>query len=146
MQSQTRGGEKFPPSKMPVAGIVLTLLGALAYFPWTFGFFVGSAIVGEVPYQFTAFFISTIGVLGCVVMMGVRPKLHVAWGVLVLLFSLLAIVIDENILVNFFNGSGLTGIFWGAPLILVMIGGILAIIWKPPVDPNILGSKENRSA
>lgn len=49
-----------------------------------------------------------------------------------LLFSALALVVDWAILVGFFELSVLLGIIWTAFLTLVVVGGILAIIWKPP--------------
>jgi len=50
------------------------------------------------------------------VMMWARPQQHVAWGVVVLLFSLF----------SFISGGGfLLG------LILGLVGGILGIVWKP---------------
>jgi hypothetical protein len=134
--TRTKPGGGFPPSKMPITAIVLTLLGGFAYSPLAAGFFVGFAGIGAVSLQFTVFFLSDMGVIGCVVMMGVRPKRHVAWGVSVLLFSVLAVAVDGYILVNFFEFSGPLGIIWTAPLILVVIGGILAIIWKPPADAS----------
>ena len=70
-------------------------------------------------------------------MMEVRPKRHIVWGVSVLLFSVLAVAVDGYILVNFFEFSGALGIIWTAPLILVVIGGILAIVWKPKADASI---------
>jgi len=75
-----------------------------------------------------------MGVIGCVVMMGVRPKRHTAWGVSVLHFSVLAVGVGG--LVNFFDISVPFGIIWTAPLILVVIGGILAIVWKPPAGAS----------
>ena len=119
---------------MPGTAIVLTLLGGFAYCPLAVGFFIGFAEVGAVPLQFAIFFLSDMGVIGCVFMLGVRPKRHVAWGVCVLLFSVLAVAVDG--LVNFFDISVPLGIIWAAPFMLVVIGGILAIIWRPPADAS----------
>src|SRR5256885_3696365 len=51
------------------------------------------------------------------VMLWMKPQQHVAWGVVVLLFSLFSIITTGG----FFIG-----------LILGLIGGILGIAWKPP--------------
>jgi len=51
------------------------------------------------------------------VMLWMKPKSHVAAGVIILLFSLFSII-----------STG--GFFIG--LILGIVGGILAIVWKPP--------------
>jgi hypothetical protein len=50
------------------------------------------------------------------VMMYVRPKQHVTWGVIVLVFSL----------GSFFSTGGLV-----VGLVLGMVGGVLGITWKP---------------
>ena len=140
--TRAKAGARFPPSKMPIAAIVLTLLGGFAYSPLAAGFFIGFAELGAVPLQFAVFFLSDVGVIGCVVMMGVRPKRHIAWGVSVVLFSVLAVAVDGYILVNSFEISLPAGILWTAPLILVLIGGILAVIWKPPADDTTSNASE----
>jgi hypothetical protein len=137
MQSaQTEVTEKFPPSKLPVVAIVLTLVGDVFYLPFGIAFSEGWASPAAIPLQFLVLLVSTVGVLGCVIMMGVRPKLHVAWGVSVLIFSMLAIVVLWNGLVIFFISSPLLGIAWYAPAGLVIVGGSLAIFWKPPANPS----------
>ncbi len=131
------------PSRTPVTAIVLTLLGGFAYAPLAVGFFIGFAGLGAVSLQFTVFFLCDVGVIGCVVMLGVRPKRHIAWGVSVLLFSVLAVAVDGYILLNFFEFSGPLGIIWTAPLVLIVIGGILAIIWKSPADVALQASMKS---
>lgn len=130
--TRAEAGAGFSRSGTPVAAIVLILLGGFAYAPLAAAFFIGFAELGAVSLQFTVFFLSDVSVMGCAIMMGVRPKRHFAWGVSVLLFSVLAVAVDGYILVNFFEFSGPLGILWTAPLMLVVIGGVLAIIWKPP--------------
>ena len=52
------------------------------------------------------------------ILLYMRPQKHVAWGVLVLILSLLS------------WATTVGGLFIG--FILALIGGILGIIWKPP--------------
>ncbi len=67
-----------------------------------------------------------IGIVGIVfglivivsaIMLNIRPEQHMTWGALIAVFSILSL----------FGGAG--GFFVG--LILGLIGGILAITWKP---------------
>src|SRR5713226_4116546 len=51
------------------------------------------------------------------IMMWSNPSQHVAWGVIVLLFSIFSIVIGGGFILG---------------LILGLVGGILGIVWKPP--------------
>ncbi len=60
-------------------------------------------------------FAATFAVFGGSVLLLVKPEQHKLWGILVLVFSLVAIV-----------GGG--GFFLGT--ILGLIGGILALVWK----------------
>jgi hypothetical protein len=131
----TEAGEKSPANKSPEVAIVLTLLGDLCYLPFGIAFSQGWASPAAIPLQFLVLLVSTVGVLGCVIMMGVRPKLHVAWGVSVLIFAMLAIVVLWNGLVIFFLSSPLLGVAWYAPAGLVIVGGILAIFWKASSEP-----------
>jgi len=55
------------------------------------------------------------------VMLYSRPTQHSTWGVLILIFSVLSLF-----------GSMMGGL--GVGLILGIIGGVLAIIWKPPAS------------
>jgi len=56
------------------------------------------------------------------VMLRKRPTEHATWGVLIILFSI-------------FSAGALTGV--GNGFILGLIGGILAIIWKPPTTATV---------
>jgi hypothetical protein len=116
-----------------IAGI-LTVVGGLtmAYVRlWRFDF-MGRAIRGY-GYAFAAGpryffpFMSFAGVLGIVfgliviasaIMLNRRPTQHATWGILILIFSILGIF------------GGLGGYLVG--LILGIVGGALAIAWKPP--------------
>lgn len=69
-----------------------------------------------------------MGVLGLVfgviviisaVMLNNKPQEHATWGSLIVLFSVLSIF-----------GSAMGG--FGVGLVLGLVGGILAITWKPP--------------
>ncbi len=131
-------GVRVPPSEKPVAAFVLTVFGDFVFLPWAIGFFVSYVSMGELPLQFAALFVSSIGVLGCAIMMMARPRQHVIWGVVVLLFSLFAIAIDGYILV------GLP--FFIIPLGLILIGGILAITWKQKVQLAEPGRQLNRNS
>ena len=55
-------------------------------------------------------------------MLNKKPEEHNTWGTLIIVFSVLSI----------FGGMG----GFGAGLILGLVGGILAIAWKPPVKPT----------
>ena len=80
----------------------------------------GYGIIGGVGFGF-------LGVLGLVfgaivivsaIMLNSKPEQHGTWGLLIVMFSLLSIF-----------GSMMAG--FGVGLILGLIGGILAITWKP---------------
>jgi len=60
---------------------------------------------------------SIIVLLGAV-MLWMKPQSHVAWGVLILLFSLFSIITGGGFLIG---------------LVLGIVGGILGIVWKPPM-------------
>lgn len=75
------------------------------------GWFYGAAALG---------LISGIIVLVGAIMTYARPKRAPTWGLLVLVFSIL----------SFF---GMGGFFIGA--ILGIVGGVLAMVWKPTVAP-----------
>ena len=70
----------------------------------------------------------TFGILGLIfgtivivsaLMLNRKPEQHSTWGVLIVLFSVLSIL-----------GGAMGG--FGVGLIIGLIGGILAITWKPP--------------
>jgi len=116
-----------------IAGI-LTLIGGLtmAYVGlWRFDF-MGRMMRGY-GYAFAAGpgyfspFMSFAGMLGIIfgliviasaIMLNQRPTQHTTWGILILVFSILGIF------------GGLAGYLVG--LILGIVGGALAIAWKPP--------------
>jgi hypothetical protein len=56
------------------------------------------------------------------VMLNKKPEEHNTWGTLIIVFSVLSIF------------GGMSG--FGAGLILGLVGGILAITWRPPVKPT----------
>ena len=60
-----------------------------------------------------------VAVIVGAVMLHNNPAQHSKWGLLILIFSLLSIF-----------GSAMAG--FGIGLILGLIGGILAVTWKPP--------------
>ncbi len=59
---------------------MLTLLGGFAYSPLAVGFFIRFAGLGMVSLQFTVFFLSDMGVIGCLVMMRVSPNIMLPVG------------------------------------------------------------------
>lgn len=71
------------------------------------GWFYGAAVVG---------LISGIVILVGAIMLYTRPSQTATWGVVVLVFSILSLF-------------GMGGYFLGA--ILGVVGGVLAMIWKP---------------
>ena len=109
-----------------VGGLTVTYLGM-----WRFEFMgrmmrgYGYAF-GAGPGYFSPF-ISFMGMLGIIfgliviasaIMLNRRPTQHTTWGILILVFSILGIF------------GGLGGYLVG--LILGIVGGALAIAWKPP--------------
>lgn len=111
-----------------IGGLTVTYIGA-----WRFEFMAPMmrglghryAFAGG-PGYFSPF-ISFIGMLGTIfgvivivsaIMLNRQPKQHVTWGILILIFSILGIF------------SGLGGYLVG--LVLGIVGGALAIAWKPP--------------
>ena len=128
---------------MPVLAIVLTIIGDFIYLNFGVELFVGLAASGLFLYWTTVLFITTVGVLASVALLMAKPKLHRIWGTLVLAFSGWAVSADGNFLYSSYNyASSIVGpiaiigtILWSIPLGLVLIGGALAIFWKPPVVP-----------
>ena len=85
----------------------------------------GHRIIGAMV-GMMSFGLGLIGIVGIVfglivivsaIMLNSRPEQHMTWGALIAVFSILSL----------FSGAG--GFFVG--LILGLIGGILAITWKP---------------
>ena len=134
--------QRHPPHSAPVLAMVLTFLGDFVYLGFGVGFFIGFAVSGLFSYVFAILFVSTVGVVACVILMAVKPKLHHIWGITVLALTTLAIAIDESTLYHSFDyafsiiGSGaiLGVILWSIPIGMVLVGGVLAILWKPPID------------
>lgn len=113
-----------------IGGIIILLVGLLIYAAANIlgallaAGGVGDTVPGWVGVPMT---IATIGIIGLVtgllvivggVLMFVRPKEHVIWGALTLVFSIVSIL-------------GFGGFILG--LLLGLIGGILGIVWKPPM-------------
>lgn len=90
-----------------LGGIVLLVIGAVATF-----FLLG---IGGIIGLFGI--ICGILIIIGAVMMNSRPESHVTWGIVIIIFSIL----------SWFGA--LAGFYIG--FILALIGGILAIIWKP---------------
>ncbi len=116
-----------------IAGI-LTLLGglAMAYVGVRRFDFMGRMMRGY-GYAFAAVpgffspFMSFAGILGIIfglvviasaIMLNRRPAQHTTWGILIMVFSILGIF------------GGLGGYLVG--LVLGIVGGALAVAWKPP--------------
>ena len=117
-------------SEKPTAAFVVSLLAGIfillgAIVMMALSSLLGGLMIG-VGAGAAASVILLYGVVGLIfailvlvgaVMLWMKPQSHVAAGVIILLFSLFSII-----------STG--GFFIG--LILGIIGGILAIIWKPP--------------
>ncbi|MCE5339427.1 MAG: hypothetical protein LLF90_12195 [Methanomicrobiaceae archaeon] len=133
-----------------VSGIVILMLGTAfmsgmmgGYYPGMMGEYhegmmggYGSPMDGyRYPTGYFPFVAAGIGIWGIVCgiisligsyMLYSRPASHAAWGVVILIFSLLSV----------FEGGGFV-----IGLILGVIGGILAIVLKPPYPEG--GAKES---
>ena len=117
-------------TEKPTAAFVLSLIGGIfILLAGVFLGFVGFAIT--LPLGGFGAALGFLGLLwGILVIVGAiminsKPDQHVAWGVIVLVFSILSWV------------GALGGFFIG--FLLGLIGGILAIAWKPTVVQNIPG-------
>jgi len=115
-------------SEKPTAAFVLSLIGGLiillvAIVIMAVMSAIGGMLIGVGADPNVALIYGAVGVIFALivivgaVMLFVKPQQHVAWGVIVLLFSLFSII-----------STG--GLFIG--LILGLVGGILGIVWKPP--------------
>ena len=91
-----------------IGGFIIALIGALFAF---LGFFSGIFFVGIV-----------VGVLTLLmgILMLALPSAHLPWGIITILLAIVSI--------PFALGGFLIG------FILALIGGILSIVWKRPVD------------
>lgn len=61
--------------------------------------------------------ITGVGIIGSSIMMQAKPENHITWGSIIIVLSALSLL------------GGMGGM--GIGLILGLVGGILAIIWKP---------------
>ncbi len=113
-----------------IGGLTVTYLGRLR-FDYMLRMMRGYrfAFASE-PGVFSSF-VSSIGILGIVfgvvvtvsaILLFVRPKQHQIWGVLILIFSILSLF------------GGMAGYLLG--LILGIVGGTLAIAWKPSITTS----------
>ena len=115
-------------AEKPTAAFVLSLIGGIlillvaiaimALMSALSGLMIGVGANGSLALIYGAVgIIFALIVLVGAMMLWMKPQQHVAWGVIVLLFSLFSII-----------STG--GLFIG--LILGLVGGILGIVWKPP--------------
>ena len=139
-----RGG-KLNSQERPSVAVILSLVGGalmligggisfiMTLYGWGFGMMAGfggmmggyQGMMGSfgVPFGFMGSLmlvglVSGILVIICAVMLNTRPAEHGAWGIVIVIFSIVSFV-----------GTG--GFFIGA--ILGIIGGAFAIGWKPTV-------------
>jgi len=114
-------------AEKPTAAFVLSLIGGIFILLGAIVVMVIMSAIGSfmviggsadvlVIYGAVGLIFAIIVLVGAV-MLWMKPQQHVAWGVIVLLFSLFSII-------------SLGGFFIG--LILGLVGGILGIVWKPP--------------
>lgn len=116
-----------------VAGVFIILGGgAMSMFSYGLGGMMGryggwGGMMGS-GFGMMGFAFGMLGVVGVIfgaiviisaLMLNNKPYEHTTWGILILIFSVLSIF-----------GSMMGG--FGIGLILGIIGGILAITWKPP--------------
>ena len=93
------------------------------------GFGMMGGMMGGPGYGFSFGFLGILGLIfGAIViisafMLNSKPQEHSTWGILIVLFSVLSVF-----------GSAMAG--FGVGLILGLIGGVLAITWKP-TQPNM---------
>jgi len=122
MRASAREGKRLADDR-PTAAFALSLIAGILIL--INGIFIAAigAIIGAI-FPGLGILFAVIGlVFGIIVLVGAimmwsNPDQHVAWGVIVLLFSLFSIVIGGGFILG---------------LILGLVGGILAIVWKPPV-------------
>jgi len=121
----------------PLSAFILSLLGSVFI---VVGSILGFAIYSQsgylTPGNFTAIFAGISVALGMLmfvitVMLYLRPDLHVAWGVTILVFAAGSIT---SILSGFAGfGLGVIG------MVLGVVGGSIAIAWRPGMGHVGLG-------
>ena len=119
----------------PTAAFILSLLGGIfmilsgsltlffvnvisygmGYSPYRWGM-MGWGMMGFLPWFWIIGLVSGVIVLIGAAMLYTRPEESATWGVLILVFSIISLL-------------GMGGFFIG--FLLGLIGGILAIVWKP---------------
>jgi hypothetical protein len=107
--------------------------GCLFFFPWVTLLATGAALLGRTDPQFYVPLASDLGILVSAPLMLGKPKQHRVLGALVIFFTALGLAVDWETLANAYSGS----YFIIVPAILlglIVLGGILAIISKPPVS------------
>jgi len=132
-------------NEKPTAAFVLSLLaglfiliggGAMSMLGWGFGRMMGNwgGMMGSgygmmgLGYGMLGIAFGMMGIISLIfgviiviaaLMLNSNPKEHNTWGIVILIFSVLSIF-----------GGAMGG--FGIGLILGIVGGILAITWKPP--------------
>jgi hypothetical protein len=138
-----------PEKEWPTAAFVLSLIGGLFIIlgggvMTIMGSFIGSFRYGMMDgyrrwggmmspgFGMMSFAFSALGIFGLifgvivmvsVILLNRRPAQHSTWGTLIVIFSVLSIF-----------GSAMGG--FGVGLILGLIGGVLAITWKPTLTKS----------
>lgn len=109
-----------------IAGILIlcnsALLGAAAtWFPWIIPTLPGSADNSTIPFASLTAVGLTCGVLVLLgaIMLRSRPVNRKAWGIMTVVFSIPSVVTGGGFIIGF---------------ILGIIGGVLAISWKPELQ------------
>ena len=109
---------------------VLSLLGGLFVLAGTIMGFVYLPSYGSYPYGYVAPynvpFLVTSGVAGILILLGayflyLRPELHVAWGVMILVLSVAS---------TFAVVTGYYALFGSIGIIFGLIGGSMAVGWR----------------
>jgi Family of unknown function (DUF6114) len=110
----------------PIAATVLTFLGGLfvilgGIVVAVLGTFL--AVLGHFSGLFYLGLLDGLLLFVVAILMAVAPRGHVAWGVLAVVLSIVSLVV------------ALGGFVIG--FLLALIGGILAIAWRPSKDPVV---------
>lgn len=142
VEYQSFTGKPASRSRLPELAILSTIVGDCIYLGYAVALFIGFAMSGLFSHAVTVLLVTTSGVVGCVVLLAVKPKLHLIWGVTILVFSGWAIAVDGAILYSSYSyASSVVGpmaifgvILYSVPLGLVLAGGVLIIRWKPPIN------------